>query len=74
MSEVKERILGAVTVMSEADAEKVWELIRSTFALANLEEDALTPDEMEIFKSYHNNPTDYQPMTTHADLLKELGL
>lgn len=38
MSNVKERILGAVTIMSEADAEKVWNLIQNTFALANVEE------------------------------------
>ena len=30
MSTVKERILGAVTIMSEEDAEKVWDLIRGT--------------------------------------------
>ena len=35
MSNVQERILGAVTVMSDKDAEKIWELIQGTFALAN---------------------------------------
>lgn len=35
MSNVKERILGAVTIMSEEDAEKVWNLIQSSFALSN---------------------------------------
>ena len=33
MSSIKERIFGAVTVMSEEDAQKVWDLILSTFAL-----------------------------------------
>ena len=33
MSNVKERILGAVTIMSEKDAEKVWNIIRSTVAM-----------------------------------------
>ena len=33
MSNIKERIFGAVTVMSEEDAQKVWELILSTFSL-----------------------------------------
>lgn len=28
MSNVKERIFGAVTIMSEKDAEKIWELIK----------------------------------------------
>ena len=38
MSNVKERYLGAITIMSEADAEKVWNLIQSYFILANAEE------------------------------------
>ena len=29
MSNVKERIFGAVTIMSDEDAEKVWNLIQS---------------------------------------------
>ena len=45
MSEVKERILGAVTIMSEEDAQKVWDLIRATFSLSNLEE--TIPDDEE---------------------------
>ena len=46
MSNVKERILGAVTIMSEKDAEKVWNLIQSAFALSNAEE--VVPDEEEL--------------------------
>lgn len=45
MSNIKERILGAVTVMNDKDAEKVWDLIQSTFALANAEE--VEPEEDE---------------------------
>ena len=45
MSNIKERIFGAVTVMSEADAQKVWELILSTFALNNVEQIVPDPDE-----------------------------
>ncbi len=32
MSNVKERIIGAVAIMSEKDAIRVWELIQGTFA------------------------------------------
>ena len=32
MSNVKERILGAVTVMSEEDASYIWNIIETTFA------------------------------------------
>lgn len=42
MSNVKERIFGAVTIMSDEDAEKVWNLIQATFLLNNVEE--VTPD------------------------------
>lgn len=49
MSNIKERILGAVTVMNDKDVEKVWDLIKSTFALSNAEE--VEPDS----KSYKNN-------------------
>ena len=44
MSNVKERILGAVTIMSDKDAEKVWYLIQSIFTLNNAEE--VAPDEI----------------------------
>ena len=33
MSNVKERIFGAVTIMSDEDAEKVWNLIQAAFCL-----------------------------------------
>ena len=44
MSNIKERIFGAVTVMSEEDAQKVWDLILSTFALDNIEQIVPDPD------------------------------
>ena len=43
MSAVKERIIGAVTIMSEEDAENVWHLIQSAFALKNVP--VTEPDE-----------------------------
>ena len=48
MSSIKERIFGAVTVMSEEDAQKVWDLILSTFALDNIEQVVPDPDEQAI--------------------------
>ena len=38
MSDIKERIIGAVTIMSEKEAEKVWNLIQSSFVLSDVEE------------------------------------
>lgn len=74
MSAVKERILGAVTIMSEKDAAKVWELIQGTFALANAEEVEPEPDELEVIRKYEAGDPDYQPVMTHEEVLKELGL
>ncbi len=74
MSEVKERILGAVTIMSEQDAEKVWELIKSVFALSNAETDIPDSEELKILEAYHNGDPDYQATISQEQLLKELNL
>lgn len=74
MSDVKERILGAVTIMSEDDAKKVWDLIRTTFSLSNLEEVAPDNEEVAILNAYHTGADEYQPVISHEDLLKELGI
>ena len=58
MSNIKERIFGAVTVMSEADAQKVWELILSTFALNNVEQIVPDPDEQAAMDAYKNGNPD----------------
>ena len=74
MSNIKERIFGAVTVMSEEDAQKVWDLILSTFALDNIEQVVPEPDEQAIMNAYKNGVPDYQPSVSQEDLLKDLNL
>lgn len=74
MSSIKERIFGAVTVMSEEDAQKVWDLILSTFALANIEQVLPDSDEQIAMSAYKNGDSDYQPSVSQEDLLKELNL
>ena len=74
MSNVKERIFGAVTIMSEQDAQKLWELILSTFALNNVEQIVPDPDEQAAMDAYKNGNPDYQPSVSQEDLLKELNL
>lgn len=74
MSAIKERIIGAVTIMNDNDAEKVWKLIQATFALANAQSDKADTDEIAILNAYHNGDPDYQPALSHEDVLKELGL
>jgi hypothetical protein len=67
LSAVKERILGAVTVMREEDAIKVWEIIKARFAF---DEDMPTDEEMKIMQAYKNGDEEYQPCITHEDLRK----
>jgi len=71
MSVVKERILGAVTVMSEEDAVKIWEFIKIKFGFIM---DNPTEEETAIINAYEENQDDYQPYITHEDLKKELEL
>lgn len=74
MSNIKERILDAVTIMSEQDAEKVWNLIQATFALTNAEEVEPDNDELNALNAYHSGDPEYQAVISQEDLLKELGL
>lgn len=48
MTAVKERIIGAVTVMNDHDAEKFWEIIVNSFTPSwdNIEE--VEPDEFDL--------------------------
>jgi hypothetical protein len=71
MSIVKERILGALTVMSEEDAVKIWEIIETQFGTPL---DLPDEEEIAIIKAYKEGCDDYQPYITHEELKKELGL
>lgn len=74
MSNVKERILGAVVVMNEQDAEKVWNLIQATFALANAEEVEPEDDERAILNAYHNGDPEYQATIPAEEVYEMLGI
>lgn len=74
MSNIKERIFGAVTVMSEEDAQKVRELILSTFSLDSIEQVLPEPEEQAAINAYQNGDPDYQPSVSQEDLIRELNL
>ena len=74
MSNIKERIFGAVTVMSEENAQKVWELILSTFSLDSIEQVLPEPEEQAAINAYQNGDPDYQPSVSQEDLIRELNL
>ena len=74
MSNVKERILGAVTIMSDNDAEIIWNIILNHFSSwDNIAEE--TPDEIDLqmLKEIKENP-DCQEFISAEEALKELGL
>lgn len=75
MSNIKERILGAVTVMTDEDAKLVWRLIEEQFSKSwdNIEE--AEPDEwdLEMLSEIENNQ-DCKEFKSSDDAMKELGL
>ena len=73
-SNVKERIIGAVTIMSEEEAEKVWNLIQASFILSDVEEIEPDPEELEALRRYEAGQPDYQPSISAENLKRELGL
>lgn len=76
MSNIKERILGAITVMSDYDAQIVWELILNRFAdisWDNVETDIPDEIDMQMLKEIKENP-DCQEFLSATDAMKELGL
>lgn len=74
MSETKERIIGAISIMNEQQAERVWALIQSTFRLTNAEEAEPSNEELQAMIAYHNGEADYRPVYTQKDVMIELGL
>lgn len=58
MTAIKERIIGAVTVMNDSDAEKFWNIILDNFTPSwdNIEE--IEPDEfdLQMIKAIESDP------------------
>lgn len=76
MSAIKERILGAVTVMSEADAEKVWKFVLDNLPSRSWDDiGESAPDEwdLKILDNIEHNPECHE-FVSQEDVLRELGL
>lgn len=76
MSAIKERILGAVTVMSEADAEKVWKYVLdnlSSRSWDDIGETALDEWDLKMLDDIEHNPECHE-FVSQEDVLRELGL
>ncbi len=76
MSAVKERILGAITIMDDVDASSVWNFIVQQFSNRswdNIEE--VTPDEWDrqMLQEIANDP-DCHEFLSSQEAMKTLGL
>lgn len=76
MNAIKERIMGAVTVMNDEQAEKIWNIIKlsmSDNAWENIEE--IEPDELDIrMQREIDSDPDCKEFVSSDDALKELDL
>ena len=74
MSEVKNKILGALTVMSEKDADTLWRIIIDNFSVwSGIEE--VEPDETDyVMLGEIDNDAECNSYISNAELLKELGM
>ena len=74
MSNVKERILGAVTVMSEHDANTLWKIIIDNFpswdGIPEVEPDDV---DIEMLKEAEHDP-DCQSFVSSGEAMREIGL
>lgn len=76
MSSIKERIMGAITMMDDAEAEAVWNFVienLSPRSWDNIKE--VSPDEWDskMLKDIESN-SDCHEFISQEELLKELGM
>ncbi len=75
MSAVKERILGAVTVMNENDAQALWNIIIKNFGANWANVETVEPDDwdLQMLHEIQADPECHEFMS-ESDAMKELGL
>lgn len=77
MTAVKERIIGAVSIMSDKDANIFWHIIQKHFKLPDTFADIekVEPDETDLImlKEIENNP-DCHEFISQEELMKELNM
>lgn len=78
MSNIKERLLGAITVMTEADAYNLWLYIENQHKEKNLDDiEEVEPDEVDLkMLDEYENDTDPEKDETYSleDCKKEWGI
>ena len=75
MSAVKERILGAVTVMSDIDAEKIWDIITKHFSFDWDSVETVSPDDWDrkMLAEIKEDP-DCRSFVSSEEAMKAIGL
>lgn len=76
MNAIKERIIGAVSIMNETEAEKVWDLITDFFPIRSWNEiEESEPDEvdLEMLRSAAADP-DCRVFVSSVEAMAELDL
>lgn len=76
MNAIKERIFGAITVMNDSDAEKVWNFVIENLSPKSWEDiEEVTPDEwdLKMLDDIDKYP-DCHEFISQDELLKELDL
>lgn len=76
MTAVKERIIGALTVMSNEDAEKIWLIIKNNFdndLWNKIEEEAPDEWDLQMLDDINNNP-DCKEFVSSDEMHKTLGI
>jgi len=77
MTAVKERIMGAVTLMNNDTAEKFWKLIQNHYIISSKNWEGIEeaePDEIDLLmlKEIESDP-DCHEFISSDELMKELG-
>lgn len=76
MSDIKERIIGAVTIMSEKQASIIWGIIENNFANPSwndIPEEIPDAIDLQLLDEIKNDP-DCHEFIPAEDALKQLGL
>lgn len=76
MTIIKERIIGALTVMSDDDAQTLWDLIQAHLAPKTWQEiESVLPDAIDLamIAEAQIEPSCHE-FVTQAQAMKELGL
>ncbi len=69
MTAIKEKIIGAVTVMSDADAENFWDIIVKKYSPSwdDIEEECPDEIDLQMLEAIKNDP-DCQEFTNEKDI------